>query len=347
MTDLIPTSFESFYDRVRKIIETARGSVHREVNLTMVKTYWQIGRAIMEEEQKGKSRAEYGMHLIENLSDKLIRIYGKGFNRRNLEYMRKFYQTFPNMNALRSQLSWTHYRILLRVDRHDARRFYMQEAIEGNWSTRQLDRQVNSLYFERILMTREEGRRMVRAEAEDKKEEMHPTHIIKDPYVLEFLDLKVDTDFYESKLEQALIDKLQEFLLELGKGFSFVRRQFRISSEGNHFYIDLVFYNYILKCFLLIDLKSGELNHQDIGQMDFYVRFFEDQVKRDSDHSTIGLIMCTEKDNTIVKYSVLSEGKQIFASKYKLYLPDEKTLKAEIEKERDLLEIEQSLGDKE
>jgi predicted nuclease of restriction endonuclease-like (RecB) superfamily len=347
MVDSLPTSFESFYDRVRKIIETARGSVHREVNLTMVKTYWQIGRAIMEEEQKGKSRAEYGMHLIENLSDKLIRIYGKGFNRRNLEYMRKFYQTFPNMNALRSQLSWTHYRILLRVDRHDARRFYMQEAIEGNWSTRQLDRQVNSLYFERTLMTREEGRRMVRAEAEDKKEEMHPSHIIKDPYVLEFLDLKVDTDFYESKLEQALIDKLQEFLLELGKGFSFVRRQFRISSEGNHFYIDLVFYNYILKCFLLIDLKSGVLNHQDIGQMDFYVRFFEDQVKQGSDNSTIGLIMCTEKDNTIVKYSVLSEGKQIFASKYKLYLPDEETLKAEIEKERDLLEIEQSLGDKE
>ena len=344
MTNPLPASFENFYDKVREIIETARGSAYREVNHTMIKTYWHIGRAILEEEQKGESRAEYGLHLIENLAEKLSRTYGKGFNKRNLMYMRKFYQTFPIVNALRSQLSWTHYRILLRVDRADARKFYLEEAIEGNWSTRQLERQVNSLYFERILLTREEGRRMVKAEAEGKKVEMQPSQIIKDPYVLEFLDLKANTNFYESKLEQALIDKLQEFLLELGKGFSFIKRQYRISSEGNHFYVDLVFYNYILKCFLLIDLKSGNLSHQDIGQMDFYVRFFEDQVKQDSDNSTIGLIMCTEKDNTIVKYSVLSEGKQIFASRYKLYLPDEETLKAEIIKERELLEIEQNLG---
>jgi predicted nuclease of restriction endonuclease-like (RecB) superfamily len=197
-----------------------------------------------------------------------------------------------------------------------------------------------------MLLTREDGRALVKKEVGDKKEEMQPSQIIKDPYVLEFLDLKANTNFYEKKLEQALIDKLQEFLLELGKGFSFVRRQYRISSEGNHFYVDLVFYNYILKCFLLIDLKSGELNHQDIGQMDFYVRFFEDQVKQESDNSTIGLILCTEKDNTIVKYSVLSEGKQIFASKYKLYLPDEKALKEEIKRERDLLEREQILRQK-
>jgi len=175
---------------------------------------------------------------------------------------------------------------------------------------------------------------------------MQPTHLIKDPYVLEFIDMKSNTDFYEKKLEQALIDKLQEFLLELGKGFSFVKRQYRVSSEGNHFYIDLVFYNYILKCFLLIDLKSGELNHKDIGQMDFYVRHFEDQVKQESDNATIGLILCTEKDNTIVKYSVLNESKQIFASKYKLYLPDEKALKEEINIERDLLEREQRLRKK-
>jgi len=209
-----------------------------------------------------------------------------------------------------------------------------------------LDRQINSLHFERIIMSRKEGRVLVKKEVEIKKEEMQPSHIIKDPYVLEFLDIKANTDFYEKKLEQALIEKLQEFLLELGKGFSFVRRQYRVSSEGNHYYVDLVFYNYILKCFLLIDLKSGELNHQDIGQMDFYVRFFEDQVKQESDNSTIGLILCTKKDNTIVKYSVLSEGKQIFASKYKLYLPDEKALKEEIRRERDLLEIEQSLRKK-
>jgi len=344
MTNSLPASFNNFYDRVRDIIEENRGTVYREVNYTMIKTYWQIGRVITEEEQKGKSRAEYGLYLIKNLADKLTKIYGKGFNRRNLEYMRRFYRTFPIANALRSQLSWTHYRILLRVDSPDASEVYMQEAMDGNWSTRQLERQVNSLYFERMLLTRENGRKMVKEEAEDKKEEMHPSHIIKDPYVLEFLNIKANPDFYEKKLEHALIEKLQEFLLELGKGFSFVKRQYRISSEGNHFYVDLVFYNYILKCFLLIDLKSGNLSHQDIGQMDFYVRFFEDQVKQDSDNSTIGLIMCTEKDNTIVKYSVLNEGKQIFASKYKLYLPDEVTLKAEIKKERELVEIEQKLG---
>jgi len=347
MNNSLPASFENFYDKVRDIIEEARGTIYRKVNHAMIKTYWQIGRAIFEEEQRGESRAEYGIHLIENLAGKLSSTYGKGYNKRNLMYMRKFYQIFPIVNALRSQLSWTHYRILLRVDGPDARKFYMEEAIESNWSTRQLERQVNSLYFERILMTRNEARRMVKAEVENKKDEMQPSQIIKDPYVLEFLDLKANMNFYESRLEQALIDKLQEFLLELGKGFSFIKRQYRISSEGNHFYIDLVFYNYILKCFLLIDLKSGNLSHQDIGQMDFYVRFFEDQMKQDSDNSTIGLIMCTEKDNTIVKYSVLSEGKQIFASKYKLYLPDEVTLKAEIDRERELLEIEQNLGKEE
>jgi predicted nuclease of restriction endonuclease-like (RecB) superfamily len=231
----------------------------------------------------------------------------------------------------------------MRVENSDAREFYMQEALDCNWSTRQLDRQINSLYFERVLMSIGKGRTLLKKEAEDEMEEMHPSHFIKDPYVLEFLDMNANTDIYEKKLEQALIDKLQEFLLELGKGFSFVKRQYRVSSEGNHFYIDLVFYNYILKCFLLIDLKSSELNHQHIGQMDFYVRFFEDQVKQKDDNSTIGLILCTKKDNTIVKYSVLNESRQIFASKYKLYLPDEKTLLEEINNERNLLEKEQSL----
>ncbi len=283
---------------------------------------------------------------MQNLAGRLTVDFGKGFDESNLRNMRKFYLIFPKRDALRPELSWTHYSLLMRIENDDAREFYIQETIEGNWSTRQLDRQINSLYFERMLLTRKEGRALVKKEVEDKKEEMQPSQIIKDPYVLEFLDLKANTNFYEKKLEQALIDKLQEFLLELGKGFSFVRRQYRISSEGNHFYVDLVFYNYILKFFLLIDLKSGELNHQDIGQMDFYVRFFEDQVKQESDNSSIGLILCTEKDNTIVKYSVLSEGKQIFASKYKLYLPDEEALKEEIKRERDLLEREQNLRKK-
>ncbi len=343
MTKSLPTSFESFFERVDEIIEKARGAAYHEVNLIMVKAYWQIGRAIVEEEQEGKERAEYGKALLEILAERLTQRYGKSFSNRNLRYMRQFYKVFPIWNAVRSELSWTHYRLLLRVENETARRYYMKESTECNWSTRTLERQINSLYYERMLLTKKKDNALVQKEAENKKEEKQLSHIIKDPYVLEFLDLKANTGFYEQTLEQALIDKLQEFLLELGKGFSFVRRQYRISSEGNHFYVDLVFYNYILKCFLLVDLKSGELNHQDIGQMDFYVRFFEDQVKLEGDNSTIGLILCTEKDNTIVKYSILAEGTQIFASKYKLYLPDEEILRKEIRKERDILEREQSL----
>jgi predicted nuclease of restriction endonuclease-like (RecB) superfamily len=337
------SAFDNLYNKVREIIDEARGTVYREINLTMVKAYWEIGREIVEEEQKGEARAEYGNQLIENLAKKLKLSYGKGFNKRNLFYMRKFYQVFPIVNALRSQLSWTHYRILLRVDKPEAREFYLEEAIASNWSTRQLDRQVTSLYFERMLLTRKGRLSLVKKKAEPNKEEILAADYIKDPFVLEFLDLKGNTGFYESKLEQALIDKLQGFLLELGGGFSFVSRQYRVSSEKNNFYIDLVFYNYILKCFLLIDLKSGRLNHQDIGQMDFYVRFFEDKIRQEGDNPTIGLILCTEKDSTIVKYSVLSECKHIFASKYKLYMPDEKVLQEEIKRERDFFHIEQGL----
>jgi predicted nuclease of restriction endonuclease-like (RecB) superfamily len=346
MAQSLSPSFESFYNRIKEILKIARNRVYRAANSEMVIAYWNIGRTIVEEEQKGITRADYGKLLIESISNRLTSEFGKGFDKTNIWNMVRFYKTFPILDAVRRELSWTHYRLLMRVENDDAREFYMQETIEGNWSTRQLDRQINSLYYERVLMSRREGRALLKKEVEDKKEEMQPSHIIKDPYVLEFLDMKANTDIYEKNLEQALIDKLQEFLLELGKGFSFVKRQYRVSSEGNPFYIDLVFYNYILKCFLLIDLKSSELNHQDIGQMDFYVRFFEDQVKHESDNSTIGLILCTEKDNTIVKYSFLNESKQIFASKYKLYLPDEKALKEEINRERDLLEREQNLRKK-
>lgn len=224
----------------------------------------------------------------------------------------------------------------------------MQEAIDCNWSTRSLERQINSLYFERMVMTIEdEGKKLVKAEAEGKKEAMQAKDIIKDPYVLDFLDLKANAKFYEQELEQAIIDKLQEFLLELGKGFSFVARQYRLSAgTGKNFYADLVFYNYILKCFLVIDLKTGELTHQDIGQMDMYVRYFEDQVRQKDDNPTIGLILCTEKNKTVVKYSLLNDSKQIFASKYKTYLPTEKELKDEIAREREAVEMEKRLSEK-
>lgn len=343
MDKALSSSFESFYNRIKEILTTARNRVYRAANFEMVQAFWQIGNAIVEEEQKGKARAEYGKRLLIALASRLTTDYGKGFDESNLRNMRKFYLTYTKCDALRPELTWTHYRILMHVENEKAREFYLHEAIEGNWSTRQLERQVNSLYFERIFMTRREGRILVKKEAEDKKEKMEPAYIIKDPYVLEFLNLRTNTIFYENDLEQALIGKLQDFLLELGNGFSFVRRQYKISTETKHFYVDLVFYNYIFKFFLLIDLKTGELTPQDIGQIDLYIRYFEDQIKQKGDNSTIGLILCSEKDRTIVKYSILKDSKQVFASKYKLYLPDEKTLIEEINQERKLLEIEKRL----
>ncbi len=343
MSKTLSPSFESFYDRIKEILETARNRVYRVANFEMVQAYWEIGQTIVEGEQSGEGRAEYGKHLLAELSGRLTADYGRGFDESNLRNMRKFYITYPKRDALRPELSWTHYRILMRVEKNNARNFYLQEAVECNWSTRQLERQVNSLYFERMIMTRKEGKLLVKKEAEDKKEEMKPAHIIKDPYVLEFLNLKSNTAFYESELEQALINKLQEFLLELGKGFSFVSRQYRITVDTKHFYVDLVFYNYILKCFLLIDLKTGELTHQDIGQMDFYVRYFEDQIRQETDNPTIGLILCTKSNRTIVKYSLLKDSKQIFASRYKLYLPSDKELKEELTRERKMIEQEKKL----
>jgi len=334
---------ERIYQRICAIIENARNKVYRAANFEMVQAYWEIGREIVEEEQQGKERAEYGKALLEGLAERLAERYGKSFSNRNLRYMRQFYRVFPKWNAVRSELTWTHYRLLLKVEKETAREYYLKEAIEGNWSTRTLERQINSLYYERTLMSGKEHRPAVKEEAESKKEIMLPEHIIKDPYVLEFLELKANQAFYEKKLEQALIDKLQEFLLELGKGFSFVKRQYRISAEDEHFYVDLVFYNYILKCFLLIDLKTGKLTHQDIGQMDMYVRYFEDKVRQEDDNPSIGLILCLEKNKALVKYSLLNSSKQIFASKYKLYLPTEEELRKEIEREREIVEVEKRL----
>lgn len=343
MSELPGHTIEKLYEEIKQIIEGSRDRVYRTANFEMVKAYWNIGRLIVEEEQQGRERAEYGKDLIRQLSKKLTSGFGKGYTETNLKYMRQFYSRFEKSHALRDELNWTHYRLLLKVENEAARAFYMQEAIEGNWSTRTLERQINSLYYERMIMTRQEGKALVKEEAEAKKEPMQASDIIKDPYVLEFLNLRSNTDFYEKELEQGLIDKLQEFLLELGKGFSFVGRQQRISLEGDHFYIDLVFYNYILKCFLLIDLKTGKLTHQDIGQMDMYVRIFEEKMRQEGDNPTIGLILCSEKNNSVAKYSLLNESKQIFASKYQTYLPTEKQLQEEIAREREIVEMERRL----
>lgn len=338
------TDTKKLYNNIKQIIEEARSRAYRAANVAMVQAYWHIGKLIVQEEQNGKQRADYGKTLLKDLSQQLSTDYGKGFDESNLRHMRNFYITNLKQDAVRPELSWTHYRLLLKVESQQAKTFYIQEAIQSNWSTRTLERQINSLYYERMIMTRKKGKALVKAEAESKKEAMQAGDIIKDPYVLEFLNLKSNTNFYEQELEQAIINQLQAFLLELGKGFCFVSRQYRFTTEGGkHFYIDLVFYNYILKCFLLIDLKARELTHQDVGQMDMYVRYFEDKIKQKNDNPTIGLILCTEKDKTIVKYSLLNENKQLFASKYKIYLPTEKQLKQEIAREREIIEMEKQL----
>jgi len=332
---------ESIYSRVREIFETARTSAYRAVNFAMVQAYWNIGRVIVEEEQKGKAKAEYGEYLIKELAERLTKEFGKGFDYSNVKNMRQFYLTFPIGDALRSQLSWTHYRLLMRVEKESARNFYIEECIAGNWFTRQLERQINSFYYERLLASRDKG--SVRSEIKRHEPGPAPNDIIKDPYVLEFLDIKENKKYLETDLEQGLIDKLHNFLLELGKGFSFVARQKRITIEDDHYYIDLVFYNYILKCFVVIDLKVGKLTHQDIGQMDFYVRYFEKEVRQPEDNPTIGLILCAQKNEAMAKYTLLKDSKTIFASKYKLYLPTEKELKEELEREKRMLETELKL----
>ena len=332
----------SVYDSIKEILTSAREKAYKAVNFAMVEAYWNIGKLIVES-QDGNERAEYGDYLLKNLSKELTKEFGKGFTVTNLRYMRQFYIVFQKHHALRDELSWTHYRLLMKLENEEVRNFYIEECIEGNWSTRQLERQINSFYYQRILAS--QNKQIVRNEIEKLEKGIKAEDIIKDPFVLEFMGLNDNRDFTEIEVEKALMDNLQKFLLELGKGFSFVARQKRITADGDHFYIDLVFYNYILKCFILIDLKVGKLSHQDIGQMDFYVRYFEKEMKSDSDNPTIGIILSSERNETVVKYSVLEESKQLFSAKYLPYLPTEEELKKELKRERNLLEIEKSLQD--
>lgn len=324
MADIVNNT--NFVSDIKALINEARQHVVRSVNTAMVITYWEIGRRIVEEEQNGSNRAEYGKYLILNLAEALTNEFGNGFNERNLRLMRQFYQSFPIRNTLCTELSWSHYRLLMRVENEEARDYYLKEAVESSWSVRQLERQINSFYYQRLLAS--QNKEVVQHEAEQSNTPVSPSDILKDPYILEFLDLKENKDYLEADLETALINRLQDFLLELGKGFSFVARQQRITTEaGKHYYVDLVFYNYLLKCFVLIDLKIGTLTPQDVGQMDLYVRLYEDQKRTDTDNPTIGIILCSQNDETVVKYSMLAESRQLFASQYKLYMPTEEELK--------------------
>ncbi|MCD6526169.1 MAG: DUF1016 family protein [Desulfuromonas sp.] len=379
---LIKPDGDSLFDRVVSILEQARGNVVRSVNSNMVLAYGLIGREIVQELQGGDERAEYGKRVIDGLSAKLSEQFGRGFSSPTLWNYRQFYQVYSDRfeilspsgrelnhkklshpgresqlpeshspmgeKSFSSQLTWSHYRALMRVNDEKVRLFYEQEAIECGWNKVQLERQIQSSYYQRIIANcGEEG--LVASDREHLPgKPLLAETIIKSPYVLEFLGLPDAVTLHENNLEQSIIDNLQTFLLELGKGFSFVARQKHIRFDDDDFYIDLVFYNFMLKCFLLIDLKIGKLTHRDVGQMDGYVRLFEDKFKVAGDNPTIGLILCSDKSEAVAKYSVLNENKQIFASKYLQFLPSERELKLEIEKERKLIEatIEEHKGGK-
>lgn len=324
------------YIDISNVLNEKRKQAYIAVSQSMLQAYWQIGKIIIEEEQNGELRSEYGKNVLQKLSDKLTAEFGKGFSVRTLQQMKKFYTLFPIANALRSQLTWTHYRSLLKVSNESARNWYIEEAIKGQWSSRQLERQINTLYYERLLGS--QGKAGVIAEANANMSKLAPEQFIKDPYVLEFLNLKNYPELRETELEQALIDNLQNFLLELGRGFCFVARQKLMRFDDDDFYLDLVFYHSILKCYVLIDLKIGKLTHQDVGQMDSYIRMFDALQKNEDDNPTLGIILCSEPNETIAKYSVLSDNKQIFTSKYLYNLPTVEELQDYIQSQRRLIE---------
>jgi predicted nuclease of restriction endonuclease-like (RecB) superfamily len=332
-------------DALRGLIFQARQQALRRVDAIQVQTYWQIGRHIVEFEQGGQARAAYGRRLLADLGEALTREFGRGFDERNLRNMRAFFKYFPNWNALRTELSWTHYRLLLRVEGAEARQWYMHEAAEQNWSTRVLERQIGTLYYERRLSSRDRTALLAEAGPAARAPDTTPRDFVRDPVLLEFLGLPDTGRLLETDLERGLMDKLQHFLLELGKGFAFVARQQRISTETQDFYIDLVFYNYLLKCFVLIDLKTGHLTHQDIGQMDMYVRLYDDLRRGADDNPTVGILLCGSKDQAMVRYSVLHDSEQLFASKYRLVLPSEEELRREIERERAAIDERHVLED--
>jgi len=398
---------KNLYGDIKTILENARQRSFRTVNFLMVEAYWNIGRLIVEEEQKGKRRADYGSFLIKELSEKLTNDFDRGFDERNLWHMVKFYNAFPIVNALRSEsknsissklhalsgessdpihhalsdksrakkkmnavrselqlpataigeaarhtsvdlksylrpeLSWTHYRLLLKLEKEEARFFYMNEAVNSNWSTRELERQINSLLFERLALSR--NKNSVIRMAKKGQIVQKPHDLVKDPYVLEFLGLEKMEKYYEEDLEKALIDHLQKFILELGKGFSFVARQKRITLDGDHYHIDLVFYNRLTRSHILFDLKVGKLTHQDIGQMQMYVNYYNGTQRLPDENDTIGIILCAEKNNAVIKYTLPEKQKLIFISKYIPYLPTEAELKNEILREKEQFDMERKL----
>ncbi|MES9856296.1 MAG: PDDEXK nuclease domain-containing protein [Sedimenticola sp.] len=324
---------EPLLEKISELIAQSRRNLQQRVNSLMVQSYWQIGRLIVEDEQQGQSRAAYGKQQLKYLSQRLTQQFGRGFDATNLRNMRRFYLAFPIWETVSLKLSWSHYNLLARIEKPQARQWYLEESNQQNWSVRALNRQISVLYYERLLSSHD--RSAVAVEAKEKTTPLAASteDYLRDPYILNFLNLS-SQPLLESDIEQGIIDNLQTFLLELGKGFAFVARQQRISCDEQDFYLDLVFYNFKLKCFLLIDLKLGKLTHQDIGQMDSYVRIYDQHKKGDDDNPTIGLILCSQKSEALAKYSVLVDSQQLFASKYLAYLPTEQELQQELQQER-------------
>jgi len=332
----------TYIAEIKQIIISARSKAHTAINSAMIEAYWLIGKRIVEEEQNGKQRAEYGKEVIKTLSEELQSEFGQGFAERCLREYRQFYLNFMDFEfgaQCAPNLTWSHYRLIMRLTDKNAIKYYLTEASENNWSVRTLDRNISTLYYQRLLSS--QNKDIVIAEMKEKTADFHDRlGFIKNPAVLEFLGLPNNSGYIEAELEKAIIDHIQQFLLELGKGFAFVSRQQLIRTETAEFYIDLVFYNFILKCFVLIELKTNKITHQDIGQLDMYVRMFDDIKKREGDNPTIGILLCTETDKTIARYSVLNENKQLFAAKYMPYLPTEEELITEIERQKEILKIQ-------
>jgi len=358
---------------IKTILATARRNTYSAVNSEMVQAYWLIGQRIVLEEQNGKERAEYGKYIIENISEELRKEFGKGYSQRSIREYRQFYLAFPEIRRTPSaelqnakneeiavnveirrtlfaesntlhNLSWSHCRLIMRISNKEARAWYIKETAQNNWSVRTLDRNISTQYYERLLLSQSAAPVEKEMQEKTKNFQLNKMEFIKSPSVLEFLNLPANTGYTEAELEKAIITNIQKFLLELGKGYAFVDRQKIIRTENRDYFIDLVFYNFILKCFVLIDLKTERITHQDVGQMDMYVRMYDEKERNEGDNPTVGIVLCSETDKDIARYSILKGNEQIFASKYKLYLPTEEELRNEIERQKLHLKLQMGKG---
>ena len=332
-------SMQSLVGEIKQIINDARAHAIRSVDFCRVQMYWAIGQRIVEKEQQGKERADYGTYLIKRLAQEIEPEYGSGFGERQLKFCRQFYKTYPNGNALRSQLNWSQYRMLIQIPDPDKREYYELEAVNEGWTGRQLERQINSMLYERLLLSND--KESVLAVARKERTPETPQEIIKDPMVLEFLGLERKATYYEKDLESAIISHIADFLLELGKGFSFVARQKRLLLEDDEFFADLVFYNRLLRSFVVIEIKNHKITHQDLGQLQMYVNYYDRYEKQPDENPTIGILLCTEKNDTMVRLALPENNNTILASKYQLYLPTEEQLCTEIERQKQLFMLQQ------